>query len=87
MLVISVASIVIGQPYNKNYGCSCKKKERCPLDNKCFTLKIIYAAQITKNTNTEYKKYLGAAVTSFKEVYNNHTQNFKQKECTKYTKF
>ena len=53
-------------PRNKNYACNGKKKENCPLYNKCLTPNIIYKAQISNNTNDEHKKYLGAAETSFK---------------------
>ena len=67
------------------YGCNCRKKENCPLDNKCLTPNIIYEAQITNNTNDERKKYLGAAETSFKERYSNHTRDFKHKRYMKYT--
>ena len=31
------------------------------------------------------KKYLGAAETSFKERYSNHTRDFKHKKYMKYT--
>ena len=67
------------------YGCNCRKKENYPLDNKCLTPNIIYEAQITNNTNDEHKKYLGAAETSFKERYSNHTRDFKHKKYMKYT--
>ena len=54
------------QPRNENYGCNCRKKESCPLDNKYFRPNIIYEAQITSNTNDEDKKYLDVAKTLFK---------------------
>ena len=81
------------QTRNENYRCNCRKKENCPLDNKCLTPNIIYEAQITNNTNDEHKKYLGVAATSFKEKYHNHTRDFKHKkymkciELSKYFKF
>ena len=76
--IISSHNKQVLQPRNQNYGCNCRKKENCPLDNKCLTPNIIYEAQIS-NTNDEHKKFLGAAETSFKEIYNKHTRNFKQK--------
>ena len=78
------------QTRNKNYRCNCRKKENCPLDNKCLTSNIICEAQITNNTNDEHKKYLGVAATSFKKKYNNHTRDFKHKKymkCTELSKY
>ena len=77
------------QPRNENYGCNCRKKN-CPLDNKCLTPNIIYEAQISNNTNDEHRKYLGAAETSFKEIYSNHLRDFKHKKhmkCTELSKY
>ena len=61
--------------HSENSGCNCRKKESCPLDNKCLMPNIIYEAQITNNTNEEHKKYLGSAETSIKKIYSNHTQD------------
>ena len=88
--IISSHNKQVLQPHNENYGCNCRIKEKCPLDNKCFTPNIIYEAQISNNTNDERKKYLGAAETSFKERYNNHTRDFKHKKymkCTELSKY
>ena len=77
------------QPRNENYGCNCRKKN-CPLDNKRLTPNIIYEAQISNNTNDEHRKYLGAAETSFKEIYSNHLRDFKHKKhmkCTELSKY
>ena len=71
------------QPRNEKYRCNCRKKESCPLGNKCLMPNIIYEAQIFNNTNDEYKKYLGAVETSFKKRYSNHTQDFKHEKYMK----
>ena len=63
------------------------KKKACPLDNKSLTPNIIYETQITKNTNDEHTKYLGAAETSFKERYSNHTRDFKHRTFKIYLEF
>ena len=66
------------------------EKKNCPLDNKCLTPNIIYEAQISNNTNDEHRKYLGAAETSFKEIYSNHVRDFKHKKhmkCTELSKY
>ena len=44
------------QPRDENYECNFRKKESCPLENKCLRPNIIYKAQITNNTNDEHKK-------------------------------
>ena len=87
---ISSHSKQVLQPHNENYWCNCRKKENCPLDNKCLTPNIIYEAQISSNTNDEHKTYLGTAETSFKERYSNHTRDFKHKKymkCTELSKY
>ena len=71
--IISSHNKQVLQTRNKNYRCNCRKKETCQLENKCLMPNIIYEAQITNNTNDEHKKYPGAAETSFKERYSNHT--------------
>ena len=63
-------------PHNQHYGCNCRKKERCLLDNKHLTPKIIHEAQITNHTNDEFKKYVDPAETLFEERYSNHTRYF-----------
>ena len=78
------------QPRNESYGCNCRKKENCPLGNKCLTPNNIYEAQISNNTDDEFKKYLGATETSFKERNSNHTRYFKHKKymkCTELSKY
>ena len=72
------------------YGCNCRKKENCLLDNKCVTSNIIYKAQISNNTKNKHKKYLGVAESSSKERYNNHVRGFKHKKymkCTELSKY
>ena len=61
------------QPPIKLYGCNCRNKESCPLDNKCKTTKIIYRADV----DNEIKFYYGLTETSFKERYGNHKKSFK----------
>ena len=43
----------------------------------------IYKVQVTNNINDEHEKNLGAAETSFKERYSNHTWDFKHKKQMK----
>ena len=77
--IISSHNKQVLQPHNENYRCNYRKKENFLLDNKCLTPNIIYEVQISNNTNYEHKKHLGAAETSFRETYSNHTREFKHK--------
>ena len=88
--IVSSHNKQVLQPRNESYGCNCRKKEKCQLDNKYLTPNIIYKVQIPNNTDGELKKYLGAAEFSFKERYSNHTRHFKQKKymkCTELSKY
>ena len=62
-----------------------QEKKHCPLDIKYLPPNIIYEAHISNNTNDEYKKYVGAAETSFKKRQSNHTRDIKHKKYMKYT--
>lgn len=55
--IISSHNKHVLQPCNKNYKCNCRKKESCPLENKCLMPNIIYEAQIINNANDEHGKY------------------------------
>ena len=46
----------------------------------------IYKVKVTNNINDEHEKNLGAAETSFKERYSNHTWDFKRKKQMKSAK-
>ena len=54
---------------NTKYGCNCRSKERCRLQKRCLTPKIVYRADV--------KNYLGVTETHFKERFGNHTWHFK----------
>ena len=62
---------------NTEYGCNCRSKESCPLQNKCLTPKIVYRADVKNLTNDEKRFYLGVAETPFKERIGTHTRDFK----------
>ena len=67
--IISSHNKQVLQIQNENHGCNSRKKENCLLDKECLTPNIIHEVQIGNNTSNEYKRYLGAAETSFKERY------------------
>ena len=62
-----------------NYGCNCRNRSNCLLDNKCLTPSIVYRA-IVSAIHKPNKKYFGISETPFKDNYNNHTRDFRHKE-------
>ena len=62
---------------NTEYGCNCNDKNKCPLDNKCLTPRIVYRADVTNNQTQEQKFYYGISDTPFKEWYENHKKSFR----------
>ena len=68
--------------------CNCRKKEECPLGNKCLTRSVIY--QATVETNEGKQTYIGMTDTEFKMRFRNHKQSFEkvkyenQTELSKY---
>ena len=75
------------RPNIQDYGCNCRKKNECPMQNKCLTPNIICEATITNNNNKVEKIYFGLCKTSFKESYLNHTTSFRLQSYSKDTKF
>ena len=37
----------------ENYGCNCKVKTDCPMQNKFLTPKVVYKTKVTNNTDEE----------------------------------
>ena len=54
------------------FGCNCRAKTDISLENKCLTPKIVYQADVRKDTNDEKKFYLGLSEIPFKERLRNH---------------
>ena len=55
--------------------CSCpeKRKDKCPLDNKCLSKSLVYKATVSKTK----KFYIGSTEGEFKKRLANHKQSFK----------
>ena len=68
----------------KQYECNCRNKDECPLENKCLTPRVIYEADVI-TLNTSRKFYIGLSDTPFKERYNNHKRDFRNKRYEKST--
>ena len=82
ILVLRIFLLIIKElllPPPSNYGCNCRNRSNCPLDNKCLTPSIVYRA-IVSAIHKPDKKYFGISETPFKDRYNNHTRDFRHKE-------
>ena len=73
-------------PIVQFYGCNCRAKNNCPLNVDCLTPKIIYRADVSNDANRDEKFYFGLTDTPFKEIYRNHTRDFKYENYENSTK-
>ena len=51
--VLSAHNRNILYPKKSEFGCNCRSKTDCPLNNKCLTPKIVYQTDVQNNTNDE----------------------------------
>ena len=58
-------------------SCSCREKNRCPLEGNCFIKNIVYMVTVETETNTS--SYVGITGNSFKTRYYNHIESLKNK--------
>ena len=64
---------------------NCLNPDKCLLDNKCLTSKIVYSAEIITDDQQLSKFYLGLCKTEFKARFNNHKKSFHYRENKKDT--
>ena len=69
--------IIWFNPPNAEYGCNCRSKESCPLQNQCLTQEIVYPADVKNLTNDGKTFYFRVTEASFKERFGNNTRVFK----------
>ena len=50
-IILSNHKNILNPVLNTEYGCNCRSKESCPLQNKCLTPKIVYRADVRNLTN------------------------------------
>ena len=89
-IILSHNKSILNPVLNTKYGCNCRSKESCPLQNKCLTPKIVYRADVKNVTNDEKIFYLGVTEIPFKKRFGNHTRNFKhpkQRYSTELSKY
>ena len=60
-------------------ACNCRKKDKCPVDNKCQQDDVIYHATVTNHSKNEVKQYIGST-TNFKTRYTGHKSSFKNEK-------
>ena len=87
----NISSIISG--HNKNllnpsvtqYGCNCRIREDCSLQNQYATPNIIYRADVHCEANKDHKLYFGVAQTPFKERFRYHNRDFNHEQYIKST--
>ena len=65
-------------PYTEN-NCNCRKKNDCPLKNNCLTQSIVYNANVTTESDTTGKNYIGLTEGTFKQRYTQHKLSFRNR--------
>ena len=84
--LLSSHNLNIINPYKtQTYGCSCRTKEFCPLQNQFVTAEVIYRIDIENDINNDTKFYFGLTKTPFKDWFGNHSRDFKHKTYSKGT--
>ena len=74
--VISEHNCSTLSPPKTSFGCNCRNRSMCPLQNKCLTPNIVYLAEITNNVDDERRVYLGLSGPLFKDRICNHVRDF-----------
>ena len=86
--MMNISSIKAGddksllQPKITKYGCNCRVKNTCPIQNQWQIPNLIYRAPDENEANDEKKIYFGLAATTFKERSGNYRS--KNTELSKY---
>ena len=78
------------RPRTTEFGCNCRTRENCPLQNQCLAPNLTYQAQVENNANKGTKIYFGLAETSFEVQFANHNQDFNHEQykiSTKLSKY
>ena len=87
----NISSIISG--HNKNllnpnvtqYGCNCRIRKDCLIQNQCLAPNIIYRADVHCEANIDHKFYFRVAQTPFKERFRNHNRDFNHEQYIKST--
>jgi len=63
-----------------------KKKNDCPLKNNCLTSSVVYNANVTTESDTIGKNYIGLTEGTFKQRYTQHKLSFRNRNFSDSTK-
>ena len=58
-------------PQTEN-NCNCRRKNDCPLKHNCLTSSVVYNANVTTESDTFGKNYIGLTEGTFKQRYTQH---------------
>ena len=81
---------ILNPDVSLEYRCNCRWRNKCPLQNKCLTPKIVYRADLENKINDEKIFYFGGPETPFKERFRNHKKEFnyaKYRNSTELSKY
>ena len=67
--------------------CNCRKKDNCPLENKCLSTSLVYNANVTTTEDTTGKNYIGLTEGTFKQRYTQHALSFQHRKYANSTEF
>lgn len=62
-------------PVDENYGCNCRVKTDCPIQNRCLTPQVVYEAEVKNSSDKELKAYYSLTKTTCKERHRNYLVN------------
>ena len=68
---------------NETKTCSCRTKDKCPLNGKCLQKSLVY--QATVSTDADTYRYIGLTEHSFKQRFTNHNQPFRHEKYSNST--
>ena len=89
-IISSYNRTILNPDVSLQYGCNCRSRNECPLQNNCLTAKIVHRANVENDINDENKFYFGVSETPFKERFRNHKKEFnyvKYRNSTELSKY
>ena len=72
------------KPFTEN-NCNCRKKNDCPMKNNCLTSSVVYNANVTTESDTIGKNYIGLTEGTFKQRYTQHKLSFRNRNYSNST--
>ena len=78
------------KPKIESFGCNCRDRDSCPMENKCLTPQTVYHAYVSNNKDDETQFYCGLTEALFKRRYGNHKRSFiheQHKDDTELSKY